>query len=338
MERLVWIGPAYAAQDHKSIFSAQGFDVVEFTSAEAALAATDGLPLAAVIVAADWADAPAAIATMLSVRPDLKILAATKLGMPSHVRLCIEAGANHLIDLKEGSQETALLLRRAVAEHQKAVRQRELLLKLRDLNEDFLRAMVRETKRNFELESVLLREEEAELGDPEKARVMVVDDELSITELLAMVIEPLGCSVVTHTDPRVAFEQLKREAFDLLICDKNMPGIDGLELLRRAKVHRPGIGTILITGFASKESAVEALQSGANAYLEKPFENIDDVFRLVSAVLAKQKDERKKRDYLHQFKERNRAFLEQYKTIRAELEQWLSGGRGGVGEDEGEQG
>jgi len=102
--------------------------------------------------------------------------------------------------------------------------------------------------------------------------IMVVDDELIVRESLKGWLDKFGYAVDTAEDARVALEKLEREAFDLLFVDIKMPGMDGIELLKRIKEDQPDIIVVMITAHGSIESAIEAMKAGAGDYLMKPFD------------------------------------------------------------------
>ena len=106
------------------------------------------------------------------------------------------------------------------------------------------------------------------MGD---VRVLVVDDETVIREGLRRVLEGEGFAVVACSGGHAALENIQQGEFDLIITDLKMPGMNGLELLRNVQILQPGIPVILITGYASVDTAVEAMKLGASDYLSKPF-------------------------------------------------------------------
>ena len=103
-------------------------------------------------------------------------------------------------------------------------------------------------------------------------RILVVDDERSMRELLAIVLKREGYEVLLAENGRTALETLAREAIDLLITDIKMPDMSGVEVLRAAKQADQDVLGIMITAFASTETAVEAMRLGACDYLSKPFD------------------------------------------------------------------
>ncbi len=101
------------------------------------------------------------------------------------------------------------------------------------------------------------------------ARVLIVDDERSIRELLSIVLRRDGYEVLTAEDGAAAVELLKKQRFDILITDIRMPQMNGVDLLREAKRIAPDIVSIIMTAFASTDTAVEALRLGAADYVHK---------------------------------------------------------------------
>jgi two-component system response regulator PilR (NtrC family) len=110
--------------------------------------------------------------------------------------------------------------------------------------------------------------------DPSKAahapaRVLVVDDERSMRELLSIVLRRDGYDVLIAEDGAAGLELLKRERIDILITDLRMPQMSGVDLLREAKRIAPDIVSIVMTAFATTDTAVEALRLGAADYVTK---------------------------------------------------------------------
>lgn len=104
-----------------------------------------------------------------------------------------------------------------------------------------------------------------------RPRVLVVDDEASIRELLSKTLALAEYDVDTAPDGRAAIERLRLGAYDLLIADLKMPGLDGLSLIREAKRLKSELPVIIITGYSTESSAIEAVNLGVAGYLTKPF-------------------------------------------------------------------
>ena len=103
-------------------------------------------------------------------------------------------------------------------------------------------------------------------------RILIVDDEKDMLALLKRIIsEETEHEVVTETDPVRALELFKEKPFDLVITDLKMPKMDGIKLLESIKKVSPDIAVVILTAFATIETAVEAIRKGAYDYITKPF-------------------------------------------------------------------
>src|SRR6266850_730881 len=109
-------------------------------------------------------------------------------------------------------------------------------------------------------------------ADRRRPRILVVDDERSMRELLAIVLRREGYEVLLAENGKSAIATLEREPVDILISDIKMPDLSGVDVLRAAKRIDQDILGIMITAFASTETAVEAMRLGACDYLSKPFD------------------------------------------------------------------
>jgi two-component system, NtrC family, response regulator HydG len=117
-----------------------------------------------------------------------------------------------------------------------------------------------------------------------RSRVLIVDDEPDMVENCARILFRAGYECQTATDSREALTLLEAAPPDLLLTDLKMPGMDGMELLRRARELDPGLPVIMITAFATIESAVAAIKEGAFDYLPKNF-SVDQLSMAVDRAL-----------------------------------------------------
>ena len=109
------------------------------------------------------------------------------------------------------------------------------------------------------------------------SRVLVVDDERSMRELLSIVLRRDGYEVLVAADGKAALDVLKRERVDVLITDIRMPELSGVEVLAEAKKIDPSIISIIMTAFASTDTAVDALRLGAADYVHKSPNAVNDL-------------------------------------------------------------
>jgi len=104
-----------------------------------------------------------------------------------------------------------------------------------------------------------------------RPRVLVVDDEATIRDLLSKTLALAEYDVDLAPEGRTALERLRIIPYDLLITDLKMPGVDGLAVIREARRLKADIPVIIITGFSTEASAIEAVNLGVSGYLTKPF-------------------------------------------------------------------
>jgi excisionase family DNA binding protein len=105
----------------------------------------------------------------------------------------------------------------------------------------------------------------------ERPKVLVVDDEEAIRNLVASTLSTADYEVDTAPDGPSAVDRLKNTDYDLLITDLKMPGMDGLSVIREARRKSAEMPIIIITGFSTEASAIEAINLGVCGYLTKPF-------------------------------------------------------------------
>ncbi len=117
--------------------------------------------------------------------------------------------------------------------------------------------------------------------------ILIVDDEQSYRQLLSLVFQTDGNNIRTAMNGRQALEALQEEPADIIISDVKMPDMDGIELLRNVRETLPDIGVVLMTAFASVETAREAFKLGADDFITKPFD-VEELKLIVRKTLEKQ--------------------------------------------------
>lgn len=130
---------------------------------------------------------------------------------------------------------------------------------------------------------------EAHIQDRSNSTILVVDDEPVICRLLSSLLHRQGWTVLTCLDPREGLEVLAAKPVSLIISDIQMPYIDGLEFTKFAKARKPGVPVLLMTGNAHRYTAEQALASGANGYITKPFrqpELIERIKKLLNCAVT----------------------------------------------------
>ncbi len=134
--------------------------------------------------------------------------------------------------------------------------------------------------------------------------ILVIDDERSLVELLTLVFKKEGYGVKQAMSGQKALDILAKEAVDLVITDIRMPGLDGMEVLRRVRSGRPEVPVVMMTAYGTVQQAVEALKAGALDYVVKPFD-VDELRIIVARGLAqkslKEENVRLKHDLREQY-------------------------------------
>ena len=105
----------------------------------------------------------------------------------------------------------------------------------------------------------------------DETKVLVVDDEAVIREGVKRILENSGFSVETCATGRMALEMIQEQEFQMVITDLKMPGMGGMEVLKTIKILQPEVPVIIITGYSTVDTAVEAMKNGAIDYVAKPF-------------------------------------------------------------------
>jgi two-component system cell cycle response regulator len=123
--------------------------------------------------------------------------------------------------------------------------------------------------------------------------ILVVDDEEVIRSLLADALAEIGYNVELASSGEEAVEKIKHASFEILITDLRMPGMNGIEVIKKFKEINSDICIIVITGYPSLESAVEAMRQGAYDYITKPFK-LDELRIIVRRAVEKQALRREK--------------------------------------------
>jgi len=125
-------------------------------------------------------------------------------------------------------------------------------------------------------------------------RVLVVDDEPMIVSLLSTVLREKGWDVTEAWSGTDGIDQLDRARFDVILTDLVMPGDSGIDLLRAAKEIHPDVEVILMTGYATADTAIEAMRNGAYHYIMKPLK-AEEVVNLVEKAYSQRQMERENR-------------------------------------------
>ncbi len=147
------------------------------------------------------------------------------------------------------------------------------------------------------------------------ARILVVDDEGAIRYSISKTLQRVGYQVHTAASGEEALDLMKRQDYDVVLTDIRMPGLSGVDLLAKIKERAPDAVVILLTGYASLETAIESLRLGAHDYLVKPSSS-QDIRNSVSEGVERARNMRHRRALLRSIRDN----VEELTGERIELE------------------
>jgi len=152
------------------------------------------------------------------------------------------------------------------------------------------------------------------MGDSQQSKetiqFLIVDDEQIARNLLRTVLQESGYTLIDEVESgQDALDAMRRKTYHLVLLDKNMPGLDGLQVLEHGKQIQPGCEFIIITAYGSLDSVIKAMDLGAHSYITKPFPALADVIRKVESAIKKV-----------QVREENDALLGRLRAVREDLQ------------------
>lgn len=124
------------------------------------------------------------------------------------------------------------------------------------------------------------------------ARILVIDDDENIRQVLVAILTDEGYNVESAGTGKEALEKTKKQVFNAALIDVRLPDIEGIELLTKFRPTSPKLRKIVITGYPTLQNAIQAVNSGADAYIMKPFD-VDKVLAVIREQLVRQENERK---------------------------------------------
>lgn len=152
-----------------------------------------------------------------------------------------------------------------------------------------------------------------------KKSILIIDDEKLILNFFQELLSNDGYLVKVARTGEEGLRAIEKECFNLIIVDKNLPGLSGLEVVKSAKKLNPNTEIIIITAYGSMESAIKAIELGVNRYLTKPFEDINRVRENIKNALEKQDRNLKFKKLLGETVESNKRLREHNLRMQSEL-------------------
>ena len=129
----------------------------------------------------------------------------------------------------------------------------------------------------------------------DSVKIMVIDDEPSVLESFKMILKIKDYDVTTFPDGPAALAQLQKDKFDLAFIDYKLPGMDGLEVLKKIKEIDQNMEVIIVTAYATESSHANAITLGALEYLRKPF-LMEEIYELVERGIRRRRSRASQRE------------------------------------------
>jgi len=246
----------------------------------------------------------------------------------------MRAGAVDALDLAtEGVATLGPMLERMARLHHDRQGQRRTVASLRSMIEDFLRDLVKTERRSIDLEHRLERTTRAsgpivvqtELDEDRPPTVFLVEDDRDVADQLVDEMEAAGLTTFAFLSGEEAIKEGERmaargEAIDLLLADLRLPGIDGLETVRRLRMRKPGLAAFLMTGYTDVEAATSAADLGVVGFVLKPFDDIHALVQRIQEQAQHAMLRTREHHYLQRIKERHDHVLQRYRKLAADLD------------------
>lgn len=144
---------------------------------------------------------------------------------------------------------------------------------------------------------------------PDRIRVLIVDDEEVLRQMVARVLKYMGIESESAADGFLGLEKLKASPFDLVIADIRMPNMDGIELLKIVKSEYPRTDVVIMTAHSAKYSFIDVVESGATDFINKPF-SVEELKAKVERVLRERK-------HMDELRQRTEQLLRAYEELLA---------------------
>lgn len=262
------------------------------------------------------------------------VVVATKVE-PAVIVASFRAGAGDVVDLTlEGTTAVRAVVAKVGARQAQRLAQASQLASVRAMVEELLRDLIRTERRSIDLEERLARRERrttieilasVDANPDRQPTVVIVEDDLEVSAVLVEALEAAGISTYAYLSGEEAIREVELLVrggtwFDLALVDMRLPGIDGIETIRKLRGARPGLSGFLMTGFNDAQTAATAADLGVVGFVRKPFDDIAVLVGRVRILAYEAMIRSREQLYLRRIKERHERVLTQYRKLAAEME------------------
>lgn len=286
-------------------------------------------------VAGDVAAAALRVAAITETVPLIAPIVVATAPSAALISACWRSGAGYLLDTAEGAAGLRTALGRAAQEHDDTLRQRRTVAGLRAIVEDFFRDLVRTERRSIDLEHRLKQHEKpasptstdvpSDLDADREPTVFLVEDDREVANRLVDELESAGLVTFAFLSGEDALKDAEKmaskgQAIDLALVDLRLPGIDGLETVRRLRAKKPGLAAFLMTGYSDVETATTAADLGVVGFVLKPFDDVPQLVHRIKEQAYLAMTRTREHHYLQRIKERHERVLSRYRKLAAEID------------------
>jgi len=240
---------------------------------------------------------------------------------------CVRAGAGDVIDLAlEGTATARAVVQRLWQRQAERAREHDVISQQRHMIEDLLKDLIRTERRSIDAEEKLaVRRRTGELPDASEVRspsVLLVEHERAVADELADLLEAAGVATYAY----VTGEEALREAetlfgttgLDLALVAAQLPGIDGLETIRRLRTRISGLPAFLVTSVLDADLAAHAADLGVVGFVQKPLANVEEIVERLAQLAREALHRTREHAYLERIKERHERVLARYRSLPRE--------------------
>ncbi|HEU4734895.1 MAG TPA: response regulator [Kofleriaceae bacterium] len=247
---------------------------------------------------------------------------------PMLIVSCVRAGAADVIDLQlEGTAGARAVVQR-IYERQ-AARRAELAMiaSQRDMIEDLLKDLIRTERRSIDAEEALAARartsnETASALESRPPAVLLIEHERAVADELADRLEAAGVATFAYLTGEEALREVEvlsgTSGLDLALVAAQLPGIDGIETVRRLRARVPGLPAFLVTSVRDGDLAALAADLGVVGFVRKPLADLDDIVRRLSQLARDSLHRTREHVYLQRIKERHERVLARYRSLPRE--------------------
>jgi CheY-like chemotaxis protein len=243
---------------------------------------------------------------------------------PMLIVSCVRAGAGDVLDLQlEGTAAARTVVQR-ICDRQ-AVRSAEIAMvaSQRDMIEDLLKDLIRTERRSIDVEEALAaRARTGEITAPIESRqpsVLLVEHERPVADELADLLEAAGVATFAYVTGEEALREVEALAastgLDLALVAAQLPGIDGLETIRRLRARIDGLPAFLMTSIHDGDLASHAADLGVVGFVQKPLVDLDELVKRLSQLAHDSLNRTREHVYLQRIKERHERVLARYRSL-----------------------